>query len=289
MPKIKANCQVCGQEFEYWPSKNRKFCSLVCAYKGREIPNYTLFQAYTLDDVPEISSEQEQVIWGTLLGDGSLELPKQGANAYLKISHSLRQADYLAYIQRKLGSLVSKAKEQKRRDRDSEMILRTISHPTLTELYQLFYPDGKKAVPLEIAKVLQPLGLAIWFLDDGSKSSSGAKIATCSFKLAEVQFLSDMLSCKFQIENRVYMEDQYPLIYIRKAGFRRLRNLITSYVPPSMRYKVTPLIKRGICKDCGEPCSLKALCCHRCHNRKNSRKYWRKGNENSGLVQLLLW
>ena len=42
--------------------------------------------------------------------------------------------------------------------------------PEISELYKLFYKDGKKIIPDTIS--LDPIILTVWFMDDGSKCRS---------------------------------------------------------------------------------------------------------------------
>lgn len=295
MGKAKSICQQCGVEFEHWPSEKRKFCSLNCAYKGRIIP--TLFRANKANDFPLITDPQRQLIWGSLLGDGSLEKPLKGVNAYFRESHSVGQKEYLFYKAELLGSLCSKVGEHNRRGnygpqkqwkRQHEWGLHTHCHPWLTEMWWLFYPNGHKIVPSFIFNELESFGLAMWYLDDGSVHSSGGKIATCNFTFDEVGRLAKLLQDKFWIEGLVRKEGEYPIIYITRSGFKRLRSVIQEFVPPSMQYKL--IHQKGICSKCGRDCSPGAQQCLRCKNTELAHAHWRtRHNEDSGLAQLLLW
>lgn len=297
MGKIKSVCQ-CGTEFEYWPSEKRKFCSLPCAYRWRDIPSYTQFQANKASDFPPITDLQRQLVWGSLLGDGSLEKPPRGVNAYFRESHSEKQKDYLLYKAELLGGLCSKAGQhirkgqyglQKQWTRHNEWRLHTHCHPWLTETWQLFYPDGRKVVPDFIFDKLGPFGLAMWYLDDGSAIvTGGGKIATCNFTFDEVEQLAKLLQNKFWIEGLPRKEGKYPIIYITQSGFQRLRSTIREFVPPSMQYKL--IHKKGVCPKCGGDCSPKARQCLRCKNMEMAYRYWGiKQNEDSELAQLLFW
>jgi hypothetical protein len=74
----------------------------------------------------------------------------------------------------------------------------TYSLPCLNTFYNLFYPDGKKIVPLNIGSLLTPLGLAYWISDDGSweKNKKYVQLCTDSFTLAEVNLLIQTLNSK---------------------------------------------------------------------------------------------
>ena len=49
----------------------------------------------------------------------------------------------------------------------STIYFTTYSLPCFKELYELFYPKGKKVVPLNIGVLLTTLSLAYWIFDDG--------------------------------------------------------------------------------------------------------------------------
>ena len=53
----------------------------------------------------------------------------------------------------------------------------------------MFYPEGKKIVPLEIGKYLNPKGLAYWIMDDGSWAGSGVILHTNNFLEKEIKFI----------------------------------------------------------------------------------------------------
>jgi hypothetical protein len=54
----------------------------------------------------------------------------------------------------------------------------------------MFYVDGKKIIPLFVEKLLNPLSLAVWLMDDGSAhNSGGCIISTNSFTFEECLLL----------------------------------------------------------------------------------------------------
>jgi hypothetical protein len=51
----------------------------------------------------------------------------------------------------------------------------------------LFYPEGKKVIPLNIGELLTAQGLTFWASDDGSKHGPGFHLNTDSFTFSEVE------------------------------------------------------------------------------------------------------
>jgi hypothetical protein len=78
----------------------------------------------------------------------------------------------------------------------------TLSLPCFNEFYDLFYPNGQKVVPLNIADLLTPLGLAYWTYDDGTRNKQCRYVELCthSFTLAEVDLLVNALNSKWDFK-----------------------------------------------------------------------------------------
>lgn len=105
--------------------------------------------------------------------------------------------------------------------------------------------------PNLLQKLITPLSLAYWFMDDGSmrsKDSKGILLHTHTFTVKEVQLLCDILEKKFGLkakpseEKKVYKGELriYHRIFISGHSFERLHELIYEHIHPSMRYKWPP-------------------------------------------------
>nr|QJS52071.1 putative LAGLIDADG homing endonuclease [Stigeoclonium helveticum] len=65
--------------------------------------------------------------------------------------------------------------------------IRTWSFSSFNYIYDLFYKNKQKIVPITICDFLTPLALAIWFMDNDSKHSAGVLLHTNSFTKKEVE------------------------------------------------------------------------------------------------------
>lgn len=141
----------------------------------------------------------KQLLYGSLLGDGSLYIPPNGQNAFYSETHSLLQKDYLLF---KLNIFKQEfffnVREYLKRN---EILMQSRLYPSLTKLYNVFYPDKKKIVTAEILDELSPFGLAIWFCDDGTyKLNSGVvSIASYSRSKKEFQIIKNYFKSKWNI------------------------------------------------------------------------------------------
>jgi len=119
-------------------------------------------------------------------------------------------------------------------------------------IYELFYKKGNKIVSLNIGNYITPLTLAIWISDDGCFCPStggrgGVRISCNSFRLEEVEYLTNILRTKFDLDctiQKIYLKDKYS-IYIKKKKYSitRLENFILPYLHISMHYKLGVLNK----------------------------------------------
>ena len=123
---------------------------------------------------------------------------------------------------------------------------KTWSFQNLNWLHEIFYKkiDDQwiKVVPeFQYLRIyLTPLALAIWIMDDGTKSGSGLARATHSFSKNDIVRLSNFLTEFYCLKNSVNSaghDNQY-IIYIWKESMPKLVSLVYVYMVPGMIYKL---------------------------------------------------
>ena len=97
--------------------------------------------------------------------------------------------------------------------------------------------NGKriKYINKDLISRIEPLGLTIWFMDDGSKYGSGLSLATNCFSDEDLEEIRDMFLYKYNIEIRV---NKYHVILFKKSEAIKLYNLIKDYIHDDCKYKV---------------------------------------------------
>ena len=197
-----------------------------------------------------ITPEQRALIVGSLLGDGTMRIGRNAKNANYKVEQGLEQKEYVFWKYKLLRPLVfTEPKISYRYDLvkgkyPKSWWFRTVRHPLLTEIYDLFYErdgyrTGRKIVPETIEHELTPLGLAAWVMDDGSYSQGKIDISTYSFELSEINLLGAVLSKKFGVTSNFYKDrDKGYRMYCNTAETQKLIKIITPYVIDSMKYKI---------------------------------------------------
>lgn len=186
-----------------------------------------------------LSEAQKSFLVGTLLGDGGLN--SSSKNYRLVVQHSIKQRKYVDWKYEQLRNwTLSKPSYSAI---NNALVLRTLSHPELTEYYNRFYRNGKKVVPKTIQQLLNPFVLAVWYMDDGNIRRQNGKIYgyylnTQSFTYEENKVLSKVLEKKFSLQSYVLKNKGRYRLYFGSKSKALLPKLIESYVVPSLRYKI---------------------------------------------------
>lgn len=186
-----------------------------------------------------LSEEQQSLIVGTLLGDGGMRCK---VNALLEINHCLKQKKYVDWKHKVLdGIVIQEPKARKGEGPRMSYRFTTKSLPELTVYYEMFYKDGVKVVPEDLQ--IDPMALAVWFMDDGSKSRSAVYFNTQGFGIPCQNRLLDVLQAQWGLTGSLNKDREYRRIRISTESTKRLREIIGDLVLPMFQYKfpqVTP-------------------------------------------------
>ena len=193
----------------------------------------------------KLTDEQRDILVGTLLGDGHLETQNKGRTFRLKVEHSINQQDYVDWLYSKFKNLVltkAQVKEQQVKGKLYQKYwFSTVSNGAMRFYGQLFYQNGKKVVPKLIAKLVTPLSIAVWFMDDGSLKSVHHRariINTQGFDVQDLQRLQDVLLKKFNITTTLREQREGKQLYIPSTEVDKFITLIKPFIIPSMEYKI---------------------------------------------------
>lgn len=179
---------------------------------------------------------------GTMLGDGGLRY--RGNNCRLHIKHSLKQLSLVNYKWRIFEPIISmkvRKFSQKVGIKDynfAEFV--TLTHPIFTHYYQLFYRNSKKVVTSSVTKLIDPLGLAVWIMDDGSAEYAGLSIQTHSFSVEEISLLIKAIKKNIGIQTNMRMNKGKYIIYFPYKTLHILRSKLGKYILPEFEYKFVP-------------------------------------------------
>lgn len=197
-----------------------------------------------------LTSQQKELILGSLLGDGAMRVGRGSVNANFKVEHGLRQKAYVEWKYHILRPFVfTKPKISYRYGPTKEPYpkswwFRTVRHPELSTIYRKFYQGesyrcGRKIIPASLKKDLTPLALAAWIMDDGSYVKGSIELSTYAFTKTEICFLQDCLRKGFSVEASLVSDrDKGYRLYCTREGTKRLIEIVCPHIIPSMHYKI---------------------------------------------------
>ena len=114
---------------------------------------------------------EKNIIIGSLLGDGSLDLSGRSINARYREHGCDAQMDYRKWKAEQLKNLDFKFSDKGKYGR-----VYSPSREVFTELYNIFYPNKIKVLTHESVQMLDhPIGLACLYMDDGTLVMDTAK------------------------------------------------------------------------------------------------------------------
>jgi hypothetical protein len=193
----------------------------------------------------KLTDIQKSILVGTLLGDGHLETQDGGKTYRLKLEHQIAQRDYLEWIYGQFKEWVpGEVRKRIKKNGHVYVLFDTYSHGAFRFYAQQFYPNGTKVIPKLISKLLNPIVLAIWFMDDGSWKSDHHKtfiIHTLGYSKRDLELVQSALKNKFEIETSLHSQkNKYWRLYIRSEFADTFRKLIKPYTSqiPSMKNKM---------------------------------------------------
>ena len=188
--------------------------------------------------VGSLTNFQRSVIIGSLLGDGYVRQLPGRKDAFLEINHSISQHEYVDWKYLVLSN-ISGGAPKKRKGNSGRVAYRfyTKQNPEITDLMKLWYVNKKKIVPVDIE--LNPISLAVWYMDDGSKcSESDLYLNTQQFDLRSQIILIEKLR-KIGLESSLNKDKNYKRIRFLKSSISNLKRIIHKHVIPSMEYKLS--------------------------------------------------
>lgn len=194
----------------------------------------------------KLTQTQRDIVLGSILGDGFLQ--KTGAkNARLRYEHSATQKPYLLWKIGKLPGLfqgrVTELSRVHPGSKQTYSYVRAQSNatPELGELRQIFYPNGRKQIPIDLENWLSPLVLAVWYMDDGYyyQRDRSAFLYICQVELHEAKRIQQALEQKLSLTARVLDKGSKGLVLaFSPAETKKLSQCIAKYVIPEMNYKL---------------------------------------------------
>lgn len=193
--------------------------------------------------------QQLQLILGSLMGDARLECRskeiRQAYTARLRIHQSEKQKEYVFWKYQMLKDFVQKGPrhtkvwhDPKRNKDHYSWYFHTKTNKSFGKVHKLFYENGIKIVSPEVLDTIEPFGLAVWYMDDGSNNGGDITLNTHSFIRKEQELIQSMLQRKFNVASTIVKDRSKLKIAIGRYEFEKFLKIVEPHIISSMNYKI---------------------------------------------------
>lgn len=190
------------------------------------------------------------------IGDGYIKPgnKKKSTSAELRVKHSENQKGYLEWkaeeIKRILGgtcNIKSERVKLKGSDKVYQQFRFLKSHKYFNQIRKWLYQDGKKIITPQVLDMLNPQGLAIWFMDDGCQACNRNKNGNVSSiwstlaiqtSAEHAQEIAEHFLMNYDIRWVVFPSVRQYALRANTENSHKLSELISPYLVPCMRYKI---------------------------------------------------
>lgn len=211
--------------------------------KGENAGKFNIIKNFSQEE-HKLSEIQEQMILGSLLGDMNLSTPgvNRQVNSRLAIVQSEQQEELFIKKVEILGEFMGSYRlfTPKPDPRTGKIYKswrgNSKAHKVFTDIYNLLYPNGVKTLTMEyLNKIIHPIALAYWFMDDGTFSGN---IATNCFTKYENDLIVEWMKKKWNLSCSIHKNLDTYNIHILESSRLDFERLIFPYILPSMYYKL---------------------------------------------------
>jgi len=186
-----------------------------------------------------------QVVLGSLLGDASIHVHTSAKTFYFEKSQRVDRLPYLQWTAKELDIFKPKIHLRTTFNTVTHRVatkcwLTTSAHtPVWKVMHDLFYRGAKhKRLPPEAVEELDGLGLAVWFMDDGTYVGRRAHLCSFCGAKAENEAAAKILKARFGLPFDV-LKGSFGFYLVLKAKYSPLLfEIIRDYVHPVYRYKL---------------------------------------------------
>lgn len=224
----------------YLPSNNNCKSIVVWSSNLTSTVNYPKFTSIVRHMV-EIPLNLKSMICGLLISDAWLEISKVGSTRFV-FKQSISNSLFVLFVFNRLSHYCSVYPSITKTNVNNKILkgifLITRSYPCLTEIYNMFYVNKVKIVPLNLYEIIDYEFLAYWIMGDGTKAGNAIYLQTQSFSVKECVFIISVLIHKFDLNCNIHMQRNQPVIYISAKSMAKIRHKLLPYFIPSMYYKL---------------------------------------------------
>lgn len=155
--------------------------------------------------------ETKGALIGIVLGDGTLsKIGYKRRNSHISTSSTCEEwvkwkAQYISRITRVRYNV---CKNEMHKNWKPVYKATSMQHPAFTKLRMRMYHNNNRAVDNYILRSLTPLGVFIWYLDDGSfyEKQMQIQLSTCAYSYADNLLIAKHMNDRFGLRFNIYQK-----------------------------------------------------------------------------------
>jgi hypothetical protein len=187
---------------------------------------------------------QEQIILGTLLADGYMAYREYAwSNCRLAFTHCLKQKEYALWKANQIGLPYYTYYRNRLDKRTNKTYQSIVIHFKANDIFRyyfnMFYQDKKKVATGLMISRLKPLGIAVWYCDDGNlyinKDTKILTLATNSFSDQERNYVINTFKSTYNLDFKTCSKGAIRLVSLREI--KKFMAIVGPYIPNCMAYK----------------------------------------------------
>ena len=186
----------------------------------------------------DFNKDQKSILIGTLLGDGCLNYSKKRSTPTIRFTQGYKQLEYLKYKHNCFSDLASKITISKSGFTDNLVYNFCVkTTPFNFELKDIY---NNKNLSQNFINLINPLALAIWYLDNGSLAKKENKLTLHTERYSEETNikLKEYLNKTFNLNFIVSKSKGYFYLRLVKKDIPLFFNIINPYVPECIKEKL---------------------------------------------------
>lgn len=204
-----------------------KFFNVGVKTINTNVKNHNLsYEKIKYGDYQPFNQEIFSIIQGSLLGDGCIERSR------FRMGQTYSKKEYIDWLALKLSPYSKEPYEETTICNNKEFKsyrFYTCCHSQFRDLYELWYPNGKKIIPKNLT--LNEISFLHWFLHDGCNNPKkrALTIATNCFSVEDVEFLIALLKTNLSINATINMQKNHPTIHIGSYEYDKTTDLLSRH------------------------------------------------------------
>lgn len=183
-------------------------------------------------------------VYGLVLSDGGLHIPKNCKNARFQLSQLAAHKDFTDRVMEIITPITTINRYEYDPSKDArygnklQHRLTSAVHPFFTTMYERTYINGRKVIDPHYIKLLTWESMAFIYMADGNIEKSRSARLHLYFSYAELYSLAKVINDNLGVRFNVNRHKIYWYLTLKSADYDKFMQGVAPYIVPSFQYKL---------------------------------------------------